>query len=70
MSLKAFHIVFIIASTVLAFGFGAWSLNHYFRQAQGETLDLVMGIASLLSGIALIYYGKVILRKLKHISYL
>ena len=68
MSLKAFHIVFVTASILLAFGFGAWSLLNY--KDEGRTLDLVFGISSVTAGIALIAYGKAILRKLKNISYL
>lgn len=68
MSLKALHIVFIVASIVLAFGFGAWSLNEYFHG--GAQSDLWFGIGSLVAGLALIVYGKAVLRKLKDISYL
>ena len=68
MSLKAFHIVFIIASIVLAFGFAAWSLAAY---SDGRKwVDLVSGIGSGLSGVGLIFYGRYVLKKLKHISYL
>jgi len=69
MSLKAFHIIFITASTLLAFGFGTWSLAAYFT-ANGGTLDLILGLASVSTGIALIVYGKYFLKKLKNISYL
>ena len=69
MSLKAFHIIFITASTLLAFGFGAWSLITYFTANSG-TLDLVLGSASVCAGVALIVYGKYFLKKLKNISYL
>jgi hypothetical protein len=69
MSLKAFHIIFVTASTLLAFGFGAWSLAAYFT-ATGGTLDLILGSASAIAGIALIVYGKYFLKKLKNISYL
>ncbi len=68
MSLKAFHIVFIIASFLLAMFFGAWSLNAFFKG--GTVIDLAMGVGSLAVGIALVFYGKAILKKLKHISYL
>ncbi len=68
MSLKAFHIVFVTASILLAFGFGVWSLLDY--RDHGKAAELVGGIVSLLSGIALIVYAKAILRKLKDISYL
>ena len=57
MSLKAFHIIFITASTLLAFGFGAWSLIGYFTVRSGK-LDLILGLASVGAGIALIVYGK------------
>jgi hypothetical protein len=69
MSLKAFHIIFITASTILAFGFGAWSLIEYFTLKSGA-LDLILGSASVGAGFALIVYGKYFLKKLKHISYL
>jgi hypothetical protein len=68
MSLKAFHIVFIIASILLAFGFAAWSLMTY---SDGRRwIDLVFGVGSALTGIGLIFYGRYVLKKLKHISYL
>ena len=68
MSLKAFHIIFITISTLLAFGFGAWELQSYF--AFGEKQSLILGVCSLVAGIALVIYGKAVFRKLKHISYL
>jgi hypothetical protein len=69
MSLKAFHIVFIIASTLLAAGVGVWSIREYVA-GNGSGIDLALGIASLLLVVALIWYGKYFLRKFKHISYL
>jgi len=68
MSLKAFHIVFVTASILLAFGFGAWSFLNY--KDDGRTLDLVFGIGSVAAGIGLVIYERMILRKLKGISYL
>ena len=68
MSLKALHIVFIVASIVLALGFGAWSLNEYF---QGEPrLNLYFGVGSIIAGVGLIFYCRAVLRKMKDISYL
>jgi len=69
MSLKAFHIVFIVASILLAFLFAGWSFSSYFRD-QGPVLHLVFGIGSFIAGVALIVYSKYVLRKLKDISYL
>jgi hypothetical protein len=69
MSLKAFHILFIIASTVLTLGFGIWSIREYARG--GATgVELGFGIASLLLSMGLVWYGRYFLRKLRHISYL
>ena len=68
MSLKAFHIIFVAASVLLAFFFGAWLLNDYAHN--GNKLELIFGIVSVIAGLGLIWYGKVVLRKLKHISYL
>ena len=68
MSLKALHIVFIVASIVLAVGFGAWSLHEF---SNGEPrIHLWFGIGSLVAGLALVVYGRAMLKKLKHISYL
>jgi len=58
----------VIASILLAFGFGAWSYFDY--RDQGTTADLIYAIGSTLAGIILVIYFRVVLRKLKNISYL
>jgi hypothetical protein len=68
MSLKAFHIVFIAASILLAFGFAAWAFLQYADSRRAT--DLIYGISSTVVGVVLIGYGKYVLRKLRHISYL
>jgi ABC-type uncharacterized transport system permease subunit len=68
MSLKAFHVVFIAVSILLAFGFAAWEFQAY-ADSRGNA-DLAFGIGSALAGIALVVYGRYVLKKLKHISYL
>lgn len=68
MSLKAFHIVFITASVLLSFGFGAWSLVGY--SDYGRTADLIFGAVSIAIGVGLIAYGRYVLKKLRGISYL
>ena len=69
MSLKAFHLIFISASCVLALGFGVWELKSYFS-AEGKAIDLVFGIGSLLATVGLIVYERYFLKKLKDVSYL
>jgi hypothetical protein len=69
MSLKAFHLVFITASSALAFGFGIWELKTG-RAAGGQTADLLFGLGSLATGLGLILYEWYFLRKTRNISFL
>jgi DNA-binding transcriptional regulator of glucitol operon len=68
MSLKAVHIVFITCSILLAFFVGGWLWNDY--SATKDRVEAVFAVVSCLSGLALIFYAKAILRKLRQISYL
>ena len=68
MSLKAFHLVFIIAAVLLSLGFAAWEFRSWYVHRQ--TLDLVLGSVSAVAGILLIAYGRYFLRKFKNVSYL
>jgi hypothetical protein len=68
MSLKAFHLVFIIASIVLAFGFGAWLVKNFF--SEGGVMNLVFGALSFAAGVGLIFYERYFLKKTKDVSYL
>jgi hypothetical protein len=68
MSLKAFHIIFIIISALIAFGFSGWLIDGYTKSWQDG--QLIAGICSALAGMALIVYGIRFLRKLKHVSFL
>jgi hypothetical protein len=69
MSLKAFHIVFIVASVLLAAGFATWSLMNYFSP-DGRLSDLLVGLGSAVVAIALLCYERYFLKKTKDISYL
>ena len=69
MSLKAFHVIFITASSALAFGCGIWGLKNYFTP-DGRVLDLLFGLGSIAAGIGLIVYERYFLKKLKNVSYL
>jgi hypothetical protein len=68
MSLKAFHLVFIIASIVLAFGFGAWLLAAFFKA--GGVMNLICAFGSFCAGVGLIFYERYFLKKTKNVSYL
>jgi len=69
MSLKAFHLVFIIASILLAFGCGAWLVKQYFSP-DGRVLHLVAAVLSVAAGVGLIFYERYFLKKTKNLSYL
>ena len=69
MSLKAFHLVFIMASSGLAFGCGIWELKNFFS-TEGTAWDLVFGLASLAAGVGLIIYERYFLKKFKDVSFL
>ena len=68
MSLKAFHVFFIVLSVLCALGFGAWSIWDYQRTASGGVLAL--GVLGFAAAAALVWYGFWFLRKLKNVSYL
>jgi len=58
MSLKAFHIVFIVLSVGTTAGFGVWALTS----PEGYT---ALGLASLAAAVLLVVYGIAFLNKMK-----
>lgn len=68
MSLKAFHIIFVTVSMLLAGGFALWAVLQY--RSSGDVGLLVGGVLSGLIFVAMGVYGRWFLRKLKHESYL
>lgn len=65
MSLKNFHIFFIVVATITTFAFGLWSLIGY--SGGGQTSDLTLGIVSLVACVLLIWYGIRFFKKLKRL---
>jgi hypothetical protein len=65
MSLKAFHIVFIVFSTLLALALGAWCI--WVDLVEGAPIYLSGAIASFIVAIALIVYGVWFYRKMKRL---
>ncbi len=68
MSLKAFHLVFIVASILLAILFGGWSVRQY--SVSGGIGTLAMGVAAFGCGAVMLVYSRWFLRKLREVSYL
>ena len=68
MSLKAFHVFFVVLSVLCALLFGAWAVVDYQRTGRGGILAL--GVLGFAAAAALVWYGLWFLRKLKNVSYL
>lgn len=68
MSLKAFHVFFIVISIILTGWFAWWGVMSY-RNA-GDGMHLAMGILSLVGMILLVFYFRWFMKKLKNESYL
>ena len=68
MSLKAFHIFFIVVSIVMSTGVGIWATQDFAES--GSWGYLTLGVGSFVTSVALAVYGVWFLRKLKHVSYL
>ena len=67
MSLKAFHLIFIIISILFTLMFEVWGLvNH---GSSGKSPELVMGLISLMGTVGLSVYLRYFLKKLKHVRY-
>ncbi len=66
MGLKSFHVFFIVAATLLALGFGMWSVSAWLDNRGG--MWLAMGIGSFAVAIGLMVYGWWFLKKLRNVS--
>jgi len=66
MSLKTFHLIFIVASTALAFGTAVWGIDA--AMSRGEAGAIVLAAFSAFAGVALIVYGYRVRLKFKHLS--
>jgi len=67
MSLKAFHVLFLIAAVLLTIGFGVYSILQF---KNGSPMSyLFMGVGSSILGVGLIVYSSFILKKLKRYSF-
>ena len=67
MSLKAFHIVFVVLSVLLSIGFGVWAVGQSHNGGAGF---LFAAATAVVVAAALVAYGFWFLRKLKHVSFL
>lgn len=69
MSLKSFHVFFIVASIVLGFGFGFWCLQEW-RYNGAPYVYAIEGALAFFASFGLMFYLRNVLKKLKGVSYL
>jgi hypothetical protein len=67
MSLRAFHIVFIIVTVALSLYVALWGFREFARERSGGALAL--GIVFLIAGVALVVYGKKAFAKLRDLPF-
>lgn len=65
MSLKAFHLLFIAMSIVLAAFMAAWAVSQY--RALGEPGYIATAVASVAAGAGLAVYGAKFQRKARRL---
>jgi hypothetical protein len=65
VSLKAFHIVFIIFTTLLALSTGVWCL--WINLVEGAPIYVAGAVASFVVAIGLMLYGFWFYRKMKRL---
>lgn len=63
MSLRAFHIVFIVVCVALSLWVGVWGIRGFMTERSSGALAL--GILFLLSGVVLVVYGSKVYAKLR-----
>lgn len=65
MSLKIFHIVFVIVCVGLSLWVGVWGIRDYM--AERSVAALTLGILFLASGLVLVVYGRSAFEKLRNL---
>jgi hypothetical protein len=66
VSLKAFHVFFIVVSTLCALILGVWGVMEHSRSGNGGALFI--GIGGFAAAVVLVVYGLWFLRKLRGVS--
>jgi hypothetical protein len=62
LSLRSFHLLFILLAIVGADLFGVWAVWDWARG--GDVLTLTLGIVALLGGLGLLFYALRLVRSL------
>jgi len=62
MSLRVFHMVFVLVAIMGADLFGGWAIHDY--RHTGDTQILALGIAAMAGGLGLAIYALMLVRKM------
>jgi hypothetical protein len=65
MSLRAFHLLFIALSVILAAFFGAWAVGQY--RVMPNAIFIVTAVGALAGAIGLAVYGTAFQRKTRNL---
>jgi len=65
MSLRVFHIVFIIVTVALSLWVALWGVREYSQEQ--SMMGLALSLIFFATAALLIYYGKKVYRKLKEL---
>jgi uncharacterized PurR-regulated membrane protein YhhQ (DUF165 family) len=65
MSLRVFHIVFVIVTIVLSLFVALWGIRAF--EAERDVAALALAILFLVTAVVLTVYGKKVARKLKEL---
>jgi len=65
MSLKAFHIVFVVVTTILSLFVALWGIREFAQQQSNS--GLLLAVVFLAAAVGLIVYGKRVYAKFKEI---
>lgn len=68
MSLKAIHVCFVTLFTLLCFGLSAFAVRTWMRDGGG--MNLFLAILGVGTGLLMLVYFRVVLKKLRDISML
>ena len=68
MSLKAIHICFVTLFTLLCFGLATYMGRTWMQE--GGRMNLCLSVVGGVTGVLMVFYFRLILRKLKDVSML
>ena len=66
MSLRIFHLVFVVASILLSLFVSVWGFWQF--ASEGDRTGLALGILFAVCGVGLVLYGMKVFRKLRELE--